>query len=75
MTRDEAIAQARRRQAAHPDAKWVATRRHEEWVVARIGLKPAPNGPTGTAIKPPPPTPHEAPQSELQRVVTQFGAG
>lgn len=74
MTRNEAAAEAQRQQAAHPDAKWIATQRNGEWVVARIGLEPAP-GATGTAIKPPPPTPHETPQSEIQRVVTQFGIG
>jgi len=73
MTRDEAIAEAQRRQSAHPDAKWIATERNGEWIVASIGLQPAP-GPTGMAIKPPP-APQGAPQSELQRVVTQFGIG
>jgi hypothetical protein len=73
MTRGEAIAEARRQQDTHPEAKWIATERDGEWVVARIGLEPA-TGPTGTAIKPPP-SPEDAPQSELQRVVTQFGAG
>lgn len=73
MTHDEAVAEARRRQAVDPDATWIATERDGAWVVARIGLPPP--GPTGTAVKPPPPAPHETPQSELQRVVTQFGIG
>ena len=74
MTHEQAIAEAKRQQAADPNATWIATERGGEWVVARIGVQP-PAAPTGTAIKPPPPTPHETPQSELQRVVTQFGAG
>ena len=73
MTHDEAVAEARRRQVVNPEATWIATERNGSWVVARIGLQPP--GPTGTAIKPPPPAPHETPQSELQRVITQFGIG
>jgi len=72
MTRDDAVTGARERAAAHPDVKWLATERNGEWVIARIGVRPAPT-PTGTATKPPPPTPHETPRWELQRVVTQFG--
>jgi hypothetical protein len=53
---------------------WVATPRHGEWVVARIDVQPAPT-PRGTSLQPPALAPHEAPQSERQRVVTQFGAG
>jgi hypothetical protein len=34
MTRDEATAEAARRQRLHPDAKWVAVQRNGEWVVA-----------------------------------------
>jgi hypothetical protein len=74
MTRDEATIEAERRQASHPDAKWIATERDGEWVVARIGLAPAAAGPTGTSLQPPPPAPREPPQSEQQRIVTQFGA-
>ncbi len=74
MTREQAIAEAERRQSCEPDATWIATEREGTWVVARIGVAPAAK-PAGTAVKPPPPTPHESPQSELQRVVTQFGLG
>jgi hypothetical protein len=42
-------------------------------VVARIGLEPV--EPTGTALQPPPVPPRDAPQSELQRITTQFGIG
>jgi hypothetical protein len=71
MTQDEAIAEAARLQREQPDAKWVATQRQGEWVVARIGLEPT--APTGTTVQPPPTPPRDAPQSELQRVTTQFG--
>ena len=73
MTQDEAIAEAARLQREHPDAKWIATQRQCEWVVARIGLEPV--EPTGTALQPPPVPPRDAPQSELQRITTQFGIG
>lgn len=73
MTRDQAIAEAARLQRERPDAKWLATEREGAWVVARIEL--APTTPTGTAVKPPPVAPHDAPQSELQRITTQFGSG
>jgi len=73
VTHDEAIAETNRRQRGHPDAKWIATQRHGEWVVARIGLQPTTA--TGTALQPPPVPPREAPQSELQRVATLFGSG
>jgi hypothetical protein len=72
MTRDEALAEAGRRQAAHPDAKWLAVKRDGEWVVARIGVAPGGIEPTGTAV---PPLPQDAPQSELQRITTQYGIG
>jgi hypothetical protein len=74
MTRAEAEAEARRKQRSHPDAKWLATQQGDEWVVARIGLTPTTTEPLATTIKPPPPTPHSDPQSELQRVTTQFGS-
>ena len=53
--------------------KWIATQRLGEWVVARIGLQPTTA--TGMAVQPPPITPHDAPQSELQRITTLFGSG
>jgi hypothetical protein len=74
MTRDEAIAELERRRSSRPDVTWIATRRDGEWVVASIGVDPRPTEPTGTAVQPPPPAPREDPQSELQRVSTQFGS-
>jgi hypothetical protein len=73
MTRDEATIEAERRQRVHPDAKWIATRRGEEWIVARIGLAPASTQPLSTALTPPPPAPREDPQSQLQRLIQQVG--
>jgi hypothetical protein len=73
MTRDEAIAEAERKQQSHPDAKWIATQQGDEWVVARIGLPPTTIKPTGTATKPPPVT-QDDPQSALQRVTTLYGS-
>ncbi len=58
MTREEAEAEATRRQANEPGAKWTVTERADGWHVVRIGLAPAPA--KGTATKPPP----EAPQSD-----------
>jgi hypothetical protein len=76
MTRREALAEAERKQAECPEATWMAAQRDGEWVVARVGLKPSPIKPTGTATRPPPPAPYEGGrQSELQRVVTQYGSG
>jgi hypothetical protein len=75
MTRDQAVAGAQRRQASHPEAKWVAARRGGEWVLARIGLEPDPIRASGTTVQAPPLAPHDASQSELQRVVTQYGSG
>jgi hypothetical protein len=71
MTRDEAMAEAAKRQRLHPDAKWVATQRGSEWTVARIGLTPT--KPTGTATKPPPVAPRDAPYSQLELVTRMFG--
>ena len=39
MTRQEAIAEAKRRQASDPDASWIATSGDGEWTVVRI-VKP-----------------------------------
>jgi hypothetical protein len=74
MTRKEALAEAECKQFAQPEATWVAVPRGEDWVVARVGVGSAPRERVAT-IKPPPVTPHEAPQSPGERAVTQFGAG
>jgi hypothetical protein len=74
MSRDEAIAEAKRKQRLHPDATWIATQQDDEWVVARIGLSPSTIAPTATATEPPPVTPHDDPQSPLQRVTTLYGS-
>lgn len=74
VTRDEAKAEAARRQGAHPEAKWIATKHDGEWVIACVGLAPAPIEVTGVAIKPPPMAPSDVSQSELQRITTQFGS-
>ena len=55
MTHEEAIAEAKRRQASDPDASWIATSRDGEWTVVRIGV--APTKVVGTATKPPPVAP------------------
>ena len=57
MTRDEATAEAKRRQASDREGTWIATERGSEWTVARIGV--APTKETGTATKPPPVAPRE----------------
>lgn len=73
MTREEAIAEAERRRASHPDATWIATQRAGEWIVARIGL--APTTATGTATKPPPVAPHDDPHSSIERAAWFAGGG
>jgi hypothetical protein len=73
MTREEAVADAERRQRSDPDRKWIAVERDGEWVVASIGIHPTSLAPTGTATAPPPPTPHDDPYSALQRVTNQYG--
>jgi hypothetical protein len=57
MTRDEAIAEARRRQASDPDASWIAASRDGDWTVARIVKRDAPQ------IQPPPRASHRAARS------------
>lgn len=42
MTREEAIAEAERRQASDPDATWITASRDGEWTVARIVKRDAP---------------------------------
>jgi len=65
MTRAEAMAEVKRRQASDPGAGWVATQRGNEWIVARIGLAPIKH--TGTATKPPPAAPRDDPPSPVER--------
>ena len=75
MTREEATAEAERRQVSDPDASWIATRRDGEWTVVRIGL--APNKSTRTATKPAPPTipPPGDPYSPIERAAWFAGGG
>lgn len=60
MTRDEARAEAKRRQASDPGVTWIAAQRGSEWTVARIGIAPR-SKQTGTATKPPPEGPRDGP--------------
>jgi hypothetical protein len=73
MTRDEAKAEAERRQQLHPEAKWVATQRRGEWTVACIGLAPTTIKQMGTGTKPPA-APREAPYSQLELLTRMFGS-
>jgi hypothetical protein len=73
MTREEAIAEAERRQASDPSATWIATQREGEWVLARIGV--AQTKPTGTATKPPPQAPRDDPHSPAERAAWFAGGG
>jgi hypothetical protein len=72
MTRDEATARAEALQTAHPEAKWLATRRDDGWAVVRIDVQPGTNEPTGTTLKPEPAAPRDDPYSELDRVDPQL---
>jgi hypothetical protein len=66
MTEAEARAYCDRLAAEHPDRHthtWVATRRGEEWVVAKIGVPPPAKTTPETRADERPPTP-EDPQSE-----------
>ena len=65
MTREQAIAEAKRRTAAETDATWIATQRDGRWTVARVDVAPGIT-PKGTATTPPPvaprdDSPHNAP--------------
>ena len=40
MTREEAIAEAKRRQASDPDASWIATSLDGAWTVVRTDVAP-----------------------------------
>lgn len=73
MTRDEAMAEVKRRRVADPDATWVATQRASEWTVARIGL--APTKQTNTETKPPPVAPRDDPHSPVERGAWFAGLG
>jgi hypothetical protein len=73
MTRDEAIADAKRKQACDPSATWIATQRAGEWVVARVGV--APVTAIGTATKPPPQAPRDDPHSAAERAAWFAGGG
>jgi len=73
MTHEEATAEAARRQAADPEATWLAVKHEDEWVIARLGLMPTPN-PIGTATKPPPVAPRDDPHSAIERAAW-FAAG
>jgi len=72
MTHDEAVSQATQRQRADQSATWKAVQRGDDWIVVRIAVAPAAEA-MGTATKPPPPTPHDKPFSDLERVVRQYG--
>lgn len=73
MTREEAVAEAKRRQASEPDASWIATRRDGDWTVVRIGV--ASTKVTGTATKPPPAAPRDDPHSPIERAAWFVGGG
>jgi hypothetical protein len=73
MTHEEAIAEAKRREAADPDASWIATTRDGEWTAVRIGV--APTKVTGTATKPPPVAPRDDPHSPIERAAWFAGGG
>lgn len=74
MTREEAVAEAKRRQASDPGASWIATSRDGEWTVARIGVAPTQPS-TGTATKPPPVAPRDDPHSPIERAAWFAGGG
>jgi hypothetical protein len=57
----------------HPDAKWVATKKENEWTVASINVTPTAIKQTGTATKSPPVAPRDDPYSELEMVTRRFG--
>jgi hypothetical protein len=57
MTREEAIADAKLRQASDPDASWIAASRDGEWTVVGIVKRDAPR------TQPPPPAANQAARS------------
>jgi hypothetical protein len=75
MTRDEAIAEAERKQRSHPEVTWLAAQRDGEWTVARIDVASHAVKPIGTATKPPPVTPYEDRRSPIERAGNLWGGG
>ena len=73
MTREEAIAEAKRRQASDPGASWIASQRDGDWIVVRVGV--ALTEVTGTATKPPPVAPQDDPHSPIERAAWFAGGG
>jgi hypothetical protein len=73
MTREEAIAKAKRMQTSYPDASWIATEQDGEWTVVRIGVVPTKS--TGTATKPPPVPPRDDPHTPIERAAWFAGGG
>jgi hypothetical protein len=73
VTHEEAIAEVERRRVSDPDATWVATRRGDQWTVARIAVPTI--KPTGTATKPPPAAPRDDPHSPAERAAWFAGGG
>ena len=73
MTREEAIAEAKRRRASDSDASWIASSRDGEWTVVRVGVVSTKI--TGTATKPPPVAPRDDPHYPIERAVWFAGGG
>jgi hypothetical protein len=73
VTREQAIAEAKRKQASDPAASWIAASRDGEWTVVRVGIPPT--RATGTATKPPPVAPRDDPHSPIERAAWFAGAG
>lgn len=40
MTREDAVAEANRRNAVEPDVTWIAAQRKSDWVLVRVGVAP-----------------------------------
>ncbi len=73
MTREEAVAEAKRRQASDPGGSWIASQRDGDWIVVRVGVTPSKV--TGTATKPPPVAPQDDPHSPIERAAWYAGGG
>jgi hypothetical protein len=65
MTREGAIAEAKRRRASDSGASWIASSRDGEWTVVRIGVVSIKV--TGRATKPPSVAPRDDPHSPIAR--------
>jgi hypothetical protein len=52
MTREQAIAEAKHRQALAPDASWITASRAGEWTVVRIVEREPPNSATSAGGEP-----------------------